>query len=80
MTRAAQILKRLETDPSSAETLPLFAASPLSVEEEEADAPAPSGAGDRLASLLEDIDPDSLTPREALDLVYRLKDEARNED
>jgi DNA mismatch repair protein MutS len=30
--------------------------------------------------LLEDIDPDSLTPREALDLVYRLKDETRSED
>jgi DNA mismatch repair protein MutS len=80
VTRAAQILKRLETDPSSAETLPLFAAAPLSVEEDAADTPVPSGAGDRLATLLEDIDPDSLTPREALDLVYRLKDETRSED
>ena len=79
VTRAAQILKRLETDPSSAETLPLFASAPLTVQEE-ADAPVSSGVGDRVTALLETVDPDSLTPREALDLVYRLKDEARDTD
>ena len=80
VSRAAQILKRLETDPSSAETLPLFASAPLTVEEDAADAPVHSAAEDRLIALLEEVDPDSLTPREALDLVYRLKTEARHED
>jgi len=78
VARAAQILKRLETDPSSADALPLFAAAPLAVEEESAGLAEASGAGDRIASLLEGVDPDALTPREALDLVYRLKDESRN--
>ncbi len=78
VARAAQILKRLETDPSSADALPLFAAAPLTVEEESADLLEAPGAGDRIVSLLEGVDPDALTPREALDLVYRLKDESRN--
>ncbi|MCA8892058.1 MAG: DNA mismatch repair protein MutS [Hyphomonas sp.] len=80
VSRAAQILKRLETDPSSAETLPLFASAPLTIDEGAADTPVHSAAEDRLIALLEEVDPDSLTPREALDLVYRLKTEARHED
>jgi DNA mismatch repair protein MutS len=80
VSRAAQILKRLESDPSSAETLPLFAAVPMAVEEDAADAPVSSAAGDRVVTLLDGIDPDSLTPREALNLLYRLKDEAGKED
>jgi len=79
VTRAAQILKRLEADPSSADTLPLFASVPLEVEEEEAGRPGLSAVGDRLVTLLDGVDPDSLTPREALDLIYRLKDESRKE-
>ena len=78
VTRAAQILKRLETDPSSADSLPLFASVPMDVQEEGAGHPELSAAGSRIASLLEGVDPDSLTPREALDLVYRLKEEFRN--
>ncbi|WP_273418316.1 DNA mismatch repair protein MutS, partial [Hyphomonas adhaerens] len=80
VSRAAQILKRLETDPSSAETLPLFASAPLTVEEDVEDSGGHSGAGDRVVTLLDTVDPDSLTPREALDLVYRLKDEAQSDD
>jgi DNA mismatch repair protein MutS len=80
VSRAAQILKRLESDPSSAESLPLFAAAPMAVGEDAAGAPVSSAAGDRIVTLLDGIDPDALTPREALDLLYRLKDEAGKED
>ena len=79
VSRAAQILKRLEADPSSADTLPLFASVPMEVEEEAADVPVPSAAEDRLVTFLEGVDPDSLTPREALDLIYRLKEESRKD-
>jgi DNA mismatch repair protein MutS len=66
--RAAQVLKQLEAGPSAAETLPLFAAAP-------ADPPVaavPAEAGAVLAELA-GIAPDDLTPREALELIYRLK-------
>lgn len=63
--RAEQILKQLESKPGAVETLPLFAATsqtePDPVEESE------------LTRLLDTVDPDGLTPREALDVIYRLK-------
>ena len=66
--RAEQVLKTLEADPARAETLPLFAAAPLPEDTTEPD-PVPSDADKLLAR----TDPDQLTPREALDLVYQLK-------
>ncbi|MEM6892011.1 MAG: DNA mismatch repair protein MutS, partial [Pseudomonadota bacterium] len=66
--RAEQVLKKLETAPDAVDTLPLFAAS---MESE----PSEPDPGDHPAiNLLENIDADSLTPREALDLIYKLKD------
>lgn len=69
--RAGQILKQLEAEPSAPESLPLFAAASLGPDTEDDDLrdTGPSEAD----LLLEQIDPDSLTPREALDLLYRLK-------
>ncbi|MEO0882176.1 MAG: DNA mismatch repair protein MutS [Pseudomonadota bacterium] len=67
--RADQVLKRLEADPSTAETLPLFA-SALGAETTELEV---SHSGSPADQILADIDPDTLTPREALDLIYRLK-------
>ncbi|WP_174300050.1 DNA mismatch repair protein MutS [Caulobacter sp. S45] len=66
VARARQVLARLERDPSSParlDDLPLFAAArpPEAVE--------PS----RLEAGLAAIDPDALTPREALEALYRLK-------
>ena len=52
--------------------LPLFSAAPLQP------VPAPK-QGSKLLEALEGIHPDTLSPREALDLVYRLKD-LTNED
>ncbi|MFN3212728.1 MAG: DNA mismatch repair protein MutS [Henriciella sp.] len=65
--RAEQVLKKLEAAPDAVETLPLFAAA---IDETEAsDQVDPHPAID----LLDTIDPDALTPRDALDLIYRLK-------
>jgi DNA mismatch repair protein MutS len=68
--RAEQVLKRLEAEPSAVDTLPLFAASAEEAEPGAAIEPHPA------LDMLETIDPDSLTPREALDLIYKLKDTA----
>jgi DNA mismatch repair protein MutS len=74
IARANQVLARLEktqTRPSVeiVDDLPLFAAL--------APPPAPAGAAEPpagpLADALAAIDPDSLTPREALEALYRLK-------
>ncbi|MGP1276472.1 MAG: DNA mismatch repair protein MutS [Caulobacterales bacterium] len=64
--RAQSILAKLESDGSPAAALadlPLFSAQPAPA------APKPSKALDRLKQ----IDPDSLTPREALEALYSLK-------
>jgi DNA mismatch repair protein MutS len=66
--RAEQVLKKLEAAPDAVETLPLFAAA---AEENEDTLDLASHAA---LELLENLDPDSLTPREALDLIYKLKD------
>ena len=64
--RAEQVLKKLEAGPDTIEALPLFA----SAEEPE---PIETILSHPALDLLDTIDPDSLTPREALDLIYRLK-------
>ena len=66
--RAEQVLKRLEATPDAVDTLPLFAASTDEPDPLTSTAPSPA------LDLLDTIDPDTLTPREALDLIYRLKD------
>jgi DNA mismatch repair protein MutS len=65
--RAEQVLKRLEASPDAVDALPLFAAA----EEPEA---IEITATHPALDLLNTIDPDTLTPREALDLIYKLKD------
>ena len=68
--RAQQVLKRLEAKPGAVEALPLFAAAV----EEQADEDI-RAADHPAIDLLGTIDPDTLTPREALDLIYKLKDQ-----
>ena len=68
--RAEQVLKRLESDPDRVESLPLFAISTAPTPDEEAAPAAPSA----VEILLGEIDADALTPREALELIYRLKE------
>jgi DNA mismatch repair protein MutS len=75
--RAAQILKQLEAEPNAPESLPLFAAASFAPNTEESDGAETAGPSEAEA-LLQQIDPDSLTPREALDLLYRLKSVSDN--
>ena len=71
VARAEQVLETLEKGEQSsavtrlADDLPLFAAA----ERRAGAPPAPSAVEERLR----EIDPDALTPREALDLLYELK-------
>ncbi|MGE0180978.1 MAG: DNA mismatch repair protein MutS [Parvularculaceae bacterium] len=68
IARATQLLKRLESDgrrSGAIEDLPLFAAAPETA--------AAMEKTDLLRAALEEIDPDALTPRDALDALYRLK-------
>ena len=69
VARARQVLEKLERDPGSParlEDLPLFAAAAPMLAVEEA---APS----RVEAALAAIDPDAMSPREALEALYRLK-------
>ena len=78
VARAGVILKELERGdrgrarPAIVEELPLFATAP---------APPPPAAPepDALRDLLDGIDPDELTPRAALDALYRLKRQRTDE-
>ena len=74
--RAKAILQRLESENPSQEKLgdlPLFA----DLREESLEPARPSASDE----LLQSIDPDTLTPREALELVYRLRTAlAQNDD
>jgi len=68
VARAREVLDRLETETVSAahlDDLPLFAAT----------APVASGVGEPSAveSALDDLDLDGMSPREAMDALYRLK-------
>jgi len=65
--RASDVLKRLEADPKTADVLPLFAAAAMTAPEVEVAEPSEAD------KVLDQIDPDTLTPKEALELVYRLK-------
>ncbi|MBB3764634.1 DNA mismatch repair protein MutS [Sphingomicrobium lutaoense] len=72
LSRARAVLEKLEEGREASggiaaglDALPLFAAMPVAAEEPE--------KGDPLAKALSDIDPDALSPREALDALYRLK-------
>ena len=70
IARARAVLEKLEEGrektggiAAGLDALPLFAAAPAREEK----------SVDPLAQALEAVDPDALTPREALDLLYRLK-------
>ena len=74
LRRAEEVLRRLEEGEARgaparlADDLPLFAAA------KGRPAPAPAaGAASPVEDLLEGVDPDQLSPRAALELVYRLK-------
>ena len=69
MARAKEVLDRLESkaeSPAKLDELPLFAAS--------ASVPTPvQAAPSRTDAALHDLDVDGMSPREALEALYRLK-------
>ena len=76
VTRARSVLAKLEAGRDATggiaaglDDLPLFAVSP-----------EPEHGPDPLAAALDEIEPDSLTPREALEHLYRLKRLASEQD
>jgi DNA mismatch repair protein MutS len=71
VARAKGILEQLELKPR---------ATGLKADDDQIDLFAERMGGGRLASLLEDVDPDALSPREALDLVYRLKSALKQDE
>jgi len=74
VARAEQVLESLEKGEQSsaltrlADDLPLFAAAAGKTE-----APVPAAGPSPLEEAVADIDPDDLTPKAALDLIYRLR-------
>ena len=67
IARAAEILHQLEAqhNQSVPASLPLFSYTPSAQ-------PAPASKGELLLAL-ESINPDALTPKQALDILYKLK-------
>jgi DNA mismatch repair protein MutS len=66
VARAKAVLERLEGEKAAAarlDDLPLFAVAE----------PEPPRAPSKLEAALQAVDPDALTPREALETLYRLK-------
>jgi len=74
VSRAAQILKQLEAGPSAAESLPLFAAAPSN------ENPEASPEAQAVFAALDALDPDALSPREALAALYELKALGKGKD
>lgn len=72
---AARELSRLEAQGAPAPQLDLFAAASQSADEASAPPDTAAIVEDALRAALADIDPDQLTPRDALDLLYRLRNE-----
>ncbi|MEX2451721.1 MAG: DNA mismatch repair protein MutS [Rhodospirillales bacterium] len=76
IARAQDVLQTIESGEQSssltklAEDLPLFAAAPVPASR---DAPGKTAGPSPLEEALGAVHPDELTPKEALDLIYRLK-------
>ncbi len=73
VARAEAILKELEREGAGADALPLFAAARPEPAGTDPTPAVPDQPADPVSDLLRDIDPDTLSPREALDLIYRWK-------
>jgi DNA mismatch repair protein MutS len=83
LARARAHLERLEAgaEPAASPQLSLFGASSARSEQSPAAAVEDAEAeNDRLRELLDTVDPDALTPRDALDFVYRLIQVRKTDD
>ncbi|WES32208.1 DNA mismatch repair protein MutS [Varunaivibrio sulfuroxidans] len=73
VNRAEQILKTLEQGEQSSAVTRLADDLPLFSQALKADAPRGCEGPSAAERALDDVDPDALTPRDALDVLYRLK-------
>lgn len=73
LERAWQLLQRFEEGSKGESTLPLFAATPPATTDTAADLPPPAAADTALSARLHALTPDTLSPREALNVLYELK-------
>ena len=74
VARAREILDTLESNPRASLTEPPSPQLPLfGPAADAAPPPAPAPHGEKVMEALDAIDPDALSPREALDALYRLK-------
>ncbi|MCP1198912.1 DNA mismatch repair protein MutS [Notoacmeibacter sp. MSK16QG-6] len=80
LARAKTVLDRLEAEGTSGsgaaklvDDLPLFSAAARHTESDGLTTPGTDPHLNALAEMLDDIEPDDLTPREALETLYRLK-------
>ncbi len=67
VARAREVLERLEAEPGSParlDDLPLFAVR---------EPPAPAAAPSKVEAAVRELDPDAMSPREALEALYRLR-------
>jgi len=83
LARARAHLERLEAgaEPAASPQLSLFGASSAGSKQSPAAAVEDRDAEhDRLRELLDAVDPDELSPREALDFVYRLIQASQTDD
>jgi DNA mismatch repair protein MutS len=84
LSRARSHLEKLEAGAESAASpqLSLFGRAGRSVpsSQQPVEDREPEGLPDPIRQLLDEIDPDALTPREALDLVYRLMDAKQSDE
>jgi len=92
LKRAEEVLKVLETGDNGnaiarlAEDLPLFSHQPYLTTQEESENSTTdtndslSGNDKKIFLLLKELQPDSMTPREALDALYKLKDTLEEAD
>lgn len=69
VARALQVLKRLESEHAREDALPLFASFVPEADESHLTSPSEQALSEALAA----IDPDALSPRQALDALYALK-------
>ncbi|MDF1685653.1 MAG: DNA mismatch repair protein MutS [Parvibaculaceae bacterium] len=82
IVRAHEVLSALEAGNEGGRTtaivddLPLFSLSQAQADPKDSPAAKSAALQDALREAMDDIDPDSLTPREALDVLYALKQKA----
>lgn len=73
IARATQVLARLESDKAKGKDAGELASDLPSFDSLATEAPRAKTVSEELSSILQELDPDALNPRQALDALYRIK-------